>query len=45
LLVEIVRAVKLGNIVSNDHAFFVLPHGPLPMRSRAFTAPAPCVLK
>src|SRR5215468_1567240 len=25
LLVEIVRAVKLGNIVSNDYAFGVLP--------------------
>jgi len=44
LLVEIVCAVKLGNIVSNDYAFGVLP-GPLPMRSRAFTAPVPCVLK
>ena len=44
LLVEIVRAVKLSNIVSNDYAFGVLPRS-LPMRSRAFTAPVPCVLK
>src|ERR1700751_2903157 len=44
LLVEIVRAVKLGNIVSNDYAFGVLPwsladalariHRPRPLRAQ-----------
>jgi hypothetical protein len=42
---EIVNiAVKLGHVLCNRYAFSI-DQGPLPIRSRAFSAPAPCVDK
>ena len=37
-------AVKLGHVLCNRYAFSI-DQGPLPIRSRAFSAPAPCVDK
>jgi hypothetical protein len=31
--------------ILGDHLAPVFCHGPRPMRSRAFTAPSPCVLR
>src|SRR2546425_2158151 len=44
VLGEVVLAVELGHVLRDDGALGVLP-GALPMRSRALTAPGPCVLR
>ena len=42
LLGQIVGSVQFGDVLG-DGCALAFTHGPLPMRSRAFTAPAPCV--
>ena len=44
LLGEVVLAVQVGE-VRGDHVALGVEPGPVPMRSRALTAPAPCVLR